>query len=191
MIEAIIAGEDDPERLADLAKQRLREKIPALRMALEGKVRDHHRFLLKELLDEWKALGERIQRIEKEIDRRIVRFAQAVHLWESIPGVDHVAACSLVAEVGTNMAQFPTAHHLASWAAVCPGNNESAGKRISGNTRDGNKWLRRTLCQVAWAVTRKKDCYLSAQFKRVAARRGIKRAVMAVAHTMLVIGTRC
>jgi len=188
MIEAIIAGEDDPERLADLAKQRLREKIPALRLALAGRVRDHHRFLLKELMEEWKALGARIRRIEKEIDRRIVPFAQAVQLWTSIPGVDHVAACSLVAEVGTNMAQFPSPHHLASWAAVCPGNNQSAGKRISGTTRDGNKWLRRTLCQVAWAAARKKDCYLSAQFRRSAARRGIKRAVMAVAHTMLIIG---
>jgi transposase len=188
MIEAIIQGEDDAERLADLAKQRLREKIAELRLALTGKVRDHHRFLLKELLGEWKGLGERIRGIEKEIDRRIVRFAQAVQLWESIPGVDHVAACSLVAEVGTDMGQFPSAHHLASWAAVCPGNNQSAGKRISGATRDGNKWLRRTLCQVAWAATRKKDCYLSAQFKRLAARRGIKRAVMAVAHSMLLIG---
>ena len=126
--------------------------------------------------------------VENEIDRRIASFGQAVQLWESIPGVDHVAASSLVAEVGVNMAQFPSAHHLASWAAVCPGNNQSAGKRISGATRDGNKWLRRTLCQAAWAVTRKKDCYLAAHFKRLAARRGIKRAVMAVAHTMLIIG---
>lgn len=188
MMEAIIAGEDNPERLADLAKQRLREKLPALRLALAGKVRDHHRYLLKELLDEWKTFGERIRRVEKEIDRRIAPFREAVQLWESIPGVDHVAACSLVAEVGVNMAQFPSAHHLASWAAVCPGNNQSAGKRISGTTRAGNKWLRRTLCQVAWAVTRKKNCYLSAQFKRLAAKRGMKRAIMAVAHTVLIIG---
>jgi transposase len=187
MIEAIIAGEDDPWRLAALARKRLREKIPELQLALSGKVRDHHRFLLREFLDEWKALRERIARIEQEIERRIGPFEEAVALWQSIPGVDRVTACNLAAEIGVNMDQFPSAHHLASWAGACPGNNESAGKRISGTTRQGNKWLRRTLCQAAWAVTRKKDCYLSAQFKRLAARRGLKRAVMAVAHTMLVI----
>lgn len=188
MIEAMIKGEADPERLADLAQRALRKKMPELRLALAGRVRDHHRFLLKEFLDEWKALEQRIGRIEEEIDQRMTPFEAAVQLWESIPGVNHVSACNLVAEVGVNMAQFPSAHHLASWAAVCPGNHQSAGKRLSGTTRDGNKWLRRTLCQVAWAVTRKKDCYLSAQFKRLAARRGVKRAVMAVAHSMLVIG---
>jgi transposase len=150
-------------------------------------VRDPHRFLLQEFLDEWRALGARIRRIEEEIDRRIVPFEEAVTLWQSIPGMDRVTACNLVAELGVNMAQFPSAQHLASWAGLCPGNNESAGKRMSGATRDGNKWLRRTLCQAAWAVTRKKDCYLSAQFRRLAARRGTKRAVMAVAHTMLII----
>jgi transposase len=188
MIGAIIAGEQDPERLAELSQRALRKKIPELRLALDGKVRDHHRLLLKEFLGEWKALGARIRRMEKAIDERMVPFEEAVHLWESIPGVDHVSACNLVAEVGVNMAQFPSAQHLASWAAVCPGNHQSGGKRLSGATRDGNKWLRRTLCQVAWAVTRKKDCYLSAQFKRLAARRGVKRAVMAVAHSMLIIG---
>jgi len=187
MIEAIIAGEEDAERLANLAQKRLRQRIPELQLALEGRVRDPHRFLLQEFLDEWRALGARIRRIEEEIDRRIVPFEEAVTLWQSIPGMDRVTACNLVAELGVNMAQFPSAQHLASWAGLCPGNNESAGKRISGATRDGNKWLRRTLCQAAWAVTRKKDCYLSAQFRRLAARRGTKRAVMAVAHTMLII----
>lgn len=189
MIEAIIAGEDDPEHLAALAKRRLKEKIPELRLALQGYVRDHHRFLLREFLDEWNALAERISRVEQEIDRRIAPYEHAVMLWQSIPGMDRVTACNLVAELGVNMAQFPSAQHLTAWAGLCPGNNESAGKRMSGTTRPGNKWLRRTLCQSAWAVTRKKDCYLSAQFRRLAARRGVKRAVMAVAHSMLIIAS--
>jgi transposase len=188
MLEALIAGQDDPEQLAKLARGKLKNKIPQLEQALEGRVRDHHRFLLTEYLDEWEALGERIRRIETEIDKQIGPFEAAVALWQTIPGVDWVTACNLVAEIGVDMNQFPTAEQLASWAALCPGNHESAGKRKSGRTRDGNKWLRRSLCQAAWAVTRKKDCYLSAQFKRLAARRGVKRAVMAVAHTMLIIG---
>lgn len=187
MLQAIIAGQDDPQQLAKLARGRLRDKIPQLEQALEGRVRDHHRFLLAEYLDEWESLSQRIARMEEEIDKRIRPFEQAVTLWESIPGVEHVTACNLVAEIGVDMNQFPTAQHLASWAALCPGNHESAGKRKSGRTRNGNRWLRRTLCQAAWAVTRKKNCYLSAQFRRLAARRGVKRAVMAVAHTMLVI----
>ncbi len=188
MLEAIIEGEDDPAQLADLAQRKLREKIPQLRLALAGKVRDHHRFLLKEYLQEWKALRGRIARVEQEIEHRMGPFDQVVALWESMPGVDHITACNLVAEVGVDMTQFPSGQHLASWAGLCPGNNESAGKRMSGTMRDGNKWLRRALCQAAWAVTRKKDCYLSAQFRRLAARRGMKRAVMAVAHSMLIIG---
>jgi transposase len=188
ILEAIIAGEENAEQLAKLARGRLRNKIPELAQALEGRVRDHHRFLLAEYLDEWEVLGQRIARMEAEIDKQIRPFEQAVALWETIPGVEHVTACNLVAEIGVDMNQFQTAQHLASWAALCPGNHESAGKRKSGKTRDGNRWLRRTLCQAAWAVTRKKNCYLSAQFKRLAARRGVKRAVMAVAHTMLIIG---
>ena len=188
MLEAIIAGQQDPEQLAKLERGRLKSKIPELEQALEGRVRDHHRFLLGEFLDEWEALGERIARLEAEIDRQIRPFEPAVTLWQTIPGVDRVTACNLVAEVGVDMNRFPTAQQLASWAALCPGNHESAGKPKSGRTRDGNKWLRRSLCQAAWAVTRKKNCYLSAQFKRLAARRGVKRAVMAVAHTMLIIG---
>ena len=187
MLDAIIAGEQDPEQLANLARRKLRGKIAELRLALEGRVRDHHRFLLKEYLEEWRALGERIRRIEEEIERRMVPFEEAVTLWESIPGMNRATAYNLVAEIGVNMAQFPSAQHLASWAGLCPGNNESAGKRMSGAMRDGNKWLRRTLCQGAWAVSRKKDCYLAAQFRRIAARRGMKRAVMAVAHSMLII----
>jgi transposase len=188
ILEAIIAGQENAPQLAQMARGRLKSKIPQLEQALAGRVRDHHRFLLAEYLDEWEALGERIRRMEAEIDKRIRPFESAVTLWQTIPGVDRVTACNLVAEIGVDMNQFPTAQQLASWAALCPGSHESAGKRKSGQTRDGNKWLRRSLCQAAWAVTRKKNCYLSAQFKRLAARRGVKRAVMAVAHTMLIIG---
>ena len=187
MIEAIIAGEDDAERLADLAKRRLRQRIPELQAALNGRVRAHHRFLLKEQLDEWKALSERIVRVESEIERCMVPFERAVTLWQSVPGIDKVTAHSLVSEIGVNMDQFPTAKQLASWAGLCPGQNESAGKRKSGTIRDGNRWLRRALCQAAWAASRGKNSYLAAQFKRLAARRGVKRALIAVAHSMLVI----
>jgi transposase len=187
MIEAIISGQDDPEALAGLAQKRLRQRIPDLQLALDGRVRQHHRFLLKEHLSEWKALRERIERVEVEIDRRMGPFQYAVALWQTIPGINSVTASCLVAELGVNMNQFPSAQHLASWAGLCPGQNESAGKRKPAATREGNRWLRRILCQAAWAVTRKKDCYLAAQFKRVAARRGLKRALMAVAHSMLVI----
>ena len=123
--------------------------------------------------------------------RRIAPFEEALTLWQSIPGMDRVTAGNLVAELGANMAQFPSAQRLASWAGLCPGNNESAGKRMSSRTRDGNKWLRRTLCQAAWAVTHKKDCYLAAQFRRLGARRGVKRAVMAVAHKCSSSPTPC
>jgi len=188
MLNAIIAGEDKPEQLAQLARGKLKNKIPQLVQALDGLVRDHHRFLLAEFLEEWDWFEQRIVRLEEKIEKQIRPFEQAMALWQTMPGIDHVTACSLVAEVGVNMNQFPTAQHLASWAALCPGNHESAGKRKSGKTRDGNKWLRRTLCQAAWAVSRKKNCYLSSQFKRIAVRRGLKWALMAVAHTMLVIG---
>jgi len=188
MLEAIIAGQDNPEQLAELARGRLRSKVADLAQALAGRVRDHHRFLLAEYLDEWEALEQRIQRMEAEIDQQIRPFESAVALWRTIPGVDRVTACHLVAEIGVEMNHFPTAQHLASWAALCPGHHESAGKRKSGQTRAGNKWLRRTLCQAAWAVTRKKNCYLAAQFKRLTARRGLKRAALAVAHSILIIG---
>lgn len=188
MLEAITAGQDDPQQLAQLARGQLKKKIPQLQQALAGRVREHHRFLLAEYLDEWDVLEERIRRIESEIDKRVCHFESAVTVWQTVPGVDRVTACSLVAEIGVEMKQFPTAQHLASWAGLCPGNHESAGKRKSGKTRDGNKWLRRSLCQAAWAASRKKDCYLATQFKRLAGRRGLKRALVAVAHTLLVIG---
>jgi transposase len=188
MLEAIIAGGEDAQKLAQLARGRLKTKIPQLQQALEGRVREHHRFLLAEYLNEWDSLEDRIRRLESEIDVHIRPFESAVTLWQTLPGVERVTACSLVAEIGVDLKQFATGQHLASWAALCPGNHESAGKRKSGKTRKGNNWLRRSLCQAAWAAARTQDCYLSAQFKRLAARRGKKRALMAVAHSMLIIG---
>ena len=129
MLDAIIAGQETPEYLAQLARGKLKNKISQLVQALEGRVRAHHRFLLAEFLQEWDWFEQRIGRIDEEIDKQIHPFEQALALWQTMPSVDHVATCSLVAEIGVNMNQFPTELHLASWAAICPGNHESAGKR--------------------------------------------------------------
>ena len=191
ILDAIISGESRVENLADLALGRLRSKIPQLRLALEGRIRDHHRFLLDSLLRQFRFLEAEIASIDQHLERLAQeheQLADAVSRWVTIPGVDRVAAWTFIAEIGTEMAPFPTAAHLASWAGVCPGNNESAGKRFGGSTRKGSPWLRRKACQSAWAAARSKKTYLSAQFKRLAARRGSKRAIMAVAHTILLIG---
>jgi len=126
-------------------------------------------------------------RLDAQIQAHVSEYQEAITLCTTIPGIEEVAAANLVAEIGVNMDQFGDSRHLASWAGLCPGNHESAGKRKSGRTRKGSAWLRRCLCQAAWAVSTKKNNYLSAQFRRVAARRGVKRATIATAHTLLVI----
>ena len=191
MLEEIIRGNDDPDHLASLALGHLRVKIPQLRRAMEGRVRSHHRFLLRRLLDQVQFLEQEIALLDErleEIGQQRPELLQAVARWDTIPGVDRVAAWTLLAEVGDDMAQFPTAEQLASWAALCPGNHESAGKRLHGATRQGSPWLRRMACQCAWAAARTKNTYLSSQFRRLAARRGAKRAIMAVAHSLIIIG---
>jgi transposase len=187
MLEAILAGEQDAERLAELSKGLLRNKIPELQRALEGRVTEHHRFMLRQLLDDLRHAEARMASIEAEIDRRMRPFEQAVTRLKTIPGVDRVTAWGLLAEIGFNMNQFPSAAHLASWAGLCPGNFESAGKRLSGKTRKGSHSLRRCLCQAAWALSRQRKNYLAALYRRLAARRGSKRAVIGVAHALLVI----
>jgi transposase len=186
MLEALVAGENDPEQLADRAQRKLRAKIPELRLALHGRVTDHHRFLLRLLLDELMSLEGLMGRVTERITEvLLVPFAEAVPLLVTIPGISEQAAQNILAEIGTDMDQFPSAGHLASWTGMCPGNHESAGKRRSGKTTKGNRWLRATLVQVAWAASHTKATYLSAQYRRLAARRGKKRALVALGHTIL------
>jgi transposase len=187
MLEAIIQGEQDSQRLAEMSRGLLRNKIPELQEALQGRVTAHHRFMLRELLDHLYFVQSKMQRIEQEVAERLGPFQSEVARLCTIPGVDRVTAWGLLAEIGMNMKQFPDAQHLASWAGLCPGSHESAGKRKSGKIRKGSLWLRRCLCQGAWAVSTKKNNYLSALYRRLAVRRGSKRATIAVAHKLLLI----
>ena len=188
MIQAMICGQEDPTTLAGLARGKLKKKVTALAEALEGSVTDHHRFQLKRLWEQLEAMEELILQIES----RILGLAdqptkEAIDRLITIPGVDRCTAEVFVAELGTDMSVFPTSGHLASWAGVCPGNNRSAGKARSGRTTKGDRWLRRALTQAAWAASHTKDTYLSAQYRRMSARRGKKRALVALGHTILVI----
>jgi transposase len=187
MLEAILAGEADPEVLAELAKGRLRAKLPALRQALDGRVKPHHRVLLGQLLAHIAFLEESIAQLTEEIARCLVPFEDAAALLATIPGIGAVAAAAIVAEIGVDMSRFPSAKHLASWAGVCPDARESGGKRQSSRTGKGNVWLRGMLGEVAWSAARSKGTYLHAQYHRLARRRGKHKAVMAVAHTLLVM----
>jgi transposase len=201
ILQKLMKEDTSAEALADLSKGRLRKKIPQLRRALEGRVTPHHRLLIT---GHWKRMGfleHQITDLELQIQQRVKATPeemalmalpaaspreQAILLWMEIPGVGWTTACSMVAELGVNMDQFPSAAHLASWAALCPGNNESAGKRFTGKMRKGNVWLRRTMCEAAWAASHTPNTYFAAQFRRIASRRGNKRALMAVAHSILV-----
>jgi transposase len=187
MLEALITGQDDPERLAELAKGRLRAKREELRLALTGRFGQHHRVLLRVLLDHIDHLDTAICAIDDRVDVVMAPFASLRERLMTIPGVGKRAAEVIIAEIGVDMSRFPTAAHLASWAGICPGNHESAGKRRSGKTRQGDSWLCSRLVECAWAASRAKDTYLSAQFWQIARRRGKDRAVVAVAHSILVI----
>jgi len=187
MLEALITGVSDPEALADLARMRLRAKIPQLRLALQGRVTEHHRFLLRMHLDHIGHLEGLIGRLSERIEGAMVPFGEAAVRLTTIPGVSQRVAETVMAEIGPRMEQFPTAGHLASWAGMSPGNHESAGKRRSGHTTYGNRWLRQMLVQAAWAASRAKGTYLAAQYRRLVKRRGSKRALVAVGHTLLVM----
>jgi transposase len=187
MIARLIQGETDPERLADEAKGTLRRKVLPLRQALQGRVTEHHRFLLGALMDQIRQLEGLIERYSARIDEAMRPFAQAEERLMTIPGVGRQAAEVLVAEIGPDMAKFPSAGHLASWAGVCPGNNQSGGKRLNGKTTKGSRWLRATLVQVAWAASHTKATIFGATYRRWAKRLGKKKALIAVGHKVLVI----
>jgi transposase len=187
MIERLIEGETDPHKLADLAQRQLRGKIPELEKALEGKLTDHHRFLLKLLWKELAQQEELIAELNAKIAEHTRPFTCEIERLDVIPGVDHRVAEVLLAEVGADMKPFTSDQHLSSWAGLCPGNEESAGKRRRRGITPGNRWLKQTLAQAAWAASHTKNTYLASQYRRLAGRRGKKRALIAVAHSMLVI----
>jgi transposase len=187
MIAALIGGESDPEQLAELARRRLRGKIPQLQRALQGRVSDHHRFLLRMLMDDVRHLDQQIEQFNDRMDAVMTPFSQAVDRLMTIPGVNRRAAEVIVAEIGTDMSRFPTAGHLSSWAGMCSGNHESAGKRRSGRTTKGDRWLRQTLVQVAWAASHTKQTFLAATYHRWVKRMGKKRALVALGHKILVL----
>jgi len=187
MLAALIAGQADAATMADLAKGRLRTKREQLAQALTGRVKPHHRFILTELLCQIDAIDETIEHFDAEITKYCAPFEEAVALLDTIPGIARRTAEIIVAEIGTDMSRFPSARHLAAWAGVAPGNQESAGKRRSGKTRKGDRILCTGLIQAAHAAAHTKGNYLSAQYHRLAARRGKKKALVAVAHSILVI----
>jgi transposase len=186
MLTALVQGTTDPDLLAELARGTLRRKLPALRQALAGRFRPHHGFLVGQLLAHLDYLDEAIATLSTQIEVAIAPFAVMVTRLDSIPGVSQRTAEVLIAEIGVDMRVFPTAGHLASWAGLCPGNNESAGKHRAGRTRSGNRWLRMTLVEAALAASRTSTA-LGARYRRVMRHRGHHKAVIAVAHAMLVI----
>lgn len=190
MMRALIAGNDDPQVLADLARGRMRAKIPQLTLALTGRFREHHAFLPEHMLDHIEALEAEIAALDARIEQVIAPFATQIDLLCTIPGVEVRSAQVLIAEIGVDMSVFPTPAHLASWAAMCPGQPESAGKHGSGKTRKGSKWLRATLTQSATCATRSNGTYLQARYHRLRTRRGHARAVIAVGHDILLAAYR-
>jgi len=187
ILRLIVEGIEDPQVLAGQARGRLRDKHDALVRALRGLVGSHQRLVLGEQLSHLEELEERIARLSEEIGRRLGPFEKVLDEMDRIPGVGRRTAEDLVAEIGLDMSRFPSARHLASWAKICPGNHQSAGKRKTGRIGDGNKWLRAALTEGAQAAAHTKNSYLAAQYHHLAPRRGRKRAIIAVAHSILTI----
>jgi transposase len=186
MLEALVQGTTDPEVLADLARKRLRAKIPALRQALAGRFRPHHAFLVSQILAHLDYLDEAIGAVSERVAAVIAPFSDEVTRLDTIPGVNRRTAEVLIAELGVDMSVFPSERHLASWVALCPGQNESAGKQKSGKTRQGNRWLRAALTEAALSAIRSPNTAFAARYRRLQRHRGHKKAVIAVAHNLAV-----
>jgi transposase len=187
MRDALLAGETDLDALAALAQGQVRKRRVELRQALDGRLAPHQRLLLAHLLTQIDFLSEQIAQLAAAITDHLTPMHEAVGLLQTIPGVSATAAAAILAEVGTDMSRFASAKHLASWAGLCPGNKQSGGKRLKEQTTSGNVWLKGVLSACAWAAARTKETYLAAQFKRLARRRGVYKALIAVAHSLLVI----
>ncbi|BCG56915.1 hypothetical protein PUR_03400 [Paenibacillus sp. URB8-2] len=187
MLEAMIQGESDPSILADFAQKKLKAKKEQLKLALEGSLGPHQLLMLEKQLSHIDQLNELITELDEEVERRMTPFAEDLKLLDTIPGVGKRTAEQILAEIGTDMTRFPSPGHLCSWAGMTPGHDESAGKKRSAKTRKGNKKLRSALVEAARAAGRKKNTYLSAQYHRIAGRRGKNRAAVAVGHSILTI----
>ncbi len=189
ILEQLAGGHDDPQKLAHLARGRMRRKTEALKASLEGSFREHHRFMLRQLLAHLSHLDQQLAEFNARIEAAMAPFVDEAlaEKLDAIPGVNRTTIENVIAEIGTDMSQFPTADHLASWAGVCPGNEESAGKRKRTKTTKGNRWLRRALSEAGWAATHTRESYFCAQYHRLAGRRGKKRALIAVAHALLTV----
>jgi len=185
LLEALVGGETDPERLVELTSSRLKASRPQLVEALRGRVREHHRFLLKLHLGQIDGLNAAVRDVEARVGESLKPFHERAQLLTTMPGISETAAHVIVSEIGFDMSRFPTAGHLVSWAGLCPRSDQSAGKRRSTRVRKGAPWLKTTLIQAAWAASRKKDSYLRAQFLRLKSRRGPMKAIVAVAASML------
>ena len=185
MLKALVDGEDDPERLADLAQGHARKKHAALVEALRGRVTKHHRSMLKLHMQMIDAIESALREVDGHVGKALEPIQACAHLLTTIPGVSDIVANVIVAEIGIDMSRFPTPGHLISWAGLCPRNDESAGKRRSTRTRKSGTWLKTNLVTAAWSAVRVKATYLRAQFLRIKSRRGAKKAVMAVAASML------
>jgi len=187
MLEAMVSGVEDPEELAQMAKGRMRTKLPQLEEALQGLMGAHQRMMLQTQLSHLDFLDQAIAQLDEEIANRMLPFEQPIRQIDEVPGINRRTVEDVLAEIGMDMSRFPTNRHISSWAKICPGNNQSAGKRRNGRTGHANKWLRTALVQGAQSASHTKNTYLSAQYHRIASRRGKNKAKVAVAHSILVI----